>query len=516
MSTAAALKSQTVMSPISWSPQQVDFFDWCQNGVGSCVLVAVAGAGKTTCLIKGSNLLKGTVAIMAYNKKVADEIKDKLVAQGIDRRKVEAGTVHSFGFRVFKKHFKARVSGGKLSQLFDGLGLDQEILKYKDIIVNLVSLAKQRGVGALSDADDTQVWLDIIEHFDVIDEERNPAPASIVIQEARALLKKSNETLDIIDFDDMVYLPVLMNLGGVSFDNIIVDEAQDTNATRRALVKLMLRNGGRGIFVGDPKQAIYGFTGADNDSLDILRREFNAIELPLTVTYRCPKNVVQFARKWVSHITAADTAPEGEVLEINYEQLIPQYLDLLNRNSAVLCRNTKPLVKLFYMLLRNRIPSRIEGRDIAAGLKKLATNWIRIKTIPALEAKLAEFLEKEKVKLLEEKKDLKAEQLEDKVEALLTICDACRAAGGTHVEDVLKHIDDMFEDNVEGVMVLSTIHKSKGREWRTVFWLDRLNLCPSPRAKKEWEFQQELHLCYVAATRAMNKLIEVIAPPKEP
>ena len=67
-------------------------------------------------------------------------------------------------------------------------------------------------------------------------------------------------------------------------------------------------------------------------------------------------------------------------------------------------------------------------------------------------------------------------------------------------------------DNVTGMITLSTIHKSKGREWKRVFWLDRLNTCPSPFAKQAWESQQEVNLQYVAATRSMSELIELSPP----
>lgn len=516
--TSSAVKSAQIIPAVKWSLQQADFLEWCKTGVGSCILVAVAGAGKTTVLLEGSRHLVGKTAIMAFNKRVAEEIKEKLIKLGIDPRKVEAGTVHSFGFRALRKTFpKIKVVGGKLSILFRDMFEDESTeAKFKDLIVSLVSLAKQRAVGALLDADDTQVWEDIINHFDLIDE-RNPAPKSLAIQAARKLLAKSNATADMVDFDDMVYLPLLTDIGfgSIIFDNIIVDEAQDTNSARRALVHGLLRQGGRGIFVGDPKQAIYGFTGADNDSLDILKREFNAIELPLTVTYRCPKQVVTFANQWVDHIIAADSAPEGEVREIEVAELTTTYREQLDKHAAVLCRNTKPLVELFYTLLRARIPARVEGRDIAAGLKKLATNWLSIKTIRALEDKLGEYLEKETAKLKEKKQEYKIEALTDRVGALLTICDQVRRDGGTHIDQVVKALDEMFGDDVQGLVVLSTIHKSKGREWERVFWLNRAGLCPSKHATQAWEMDQEENLQYVAATRAKKTLFDVMVPQKD-
>lgn len=55
-------------------------------------------------------------------------------------------------------------------------------------------------------------------------------------------------------------------------------------------------------------------------------------------------------------------------------------------------------------------------------------------------------------------------------------------------------------------ITLSTIHKSKGLEARRVWWLNS-SRCPAPWAKRPWQQQQEINLCYVAATRAIETLI---------
>lgn len=97
--------------------------------------------------------------------------------------------------------------------------------------------------------------------------------------------------LNPIDFDDMVYLPLVFKLRLFPQDWVLIDEAQDTNPTRRALAARMLKPGGRVIAVGDPRQAIYGFTGADNDALEQIAAQFSCKRMPLTVSYRCPQAV---------------------------------------------------------------------------------------------------------------------------------------------------------------------------------------------------------------------------------
>lgn len=506
----------TTSTITKFSPQQIAFLDWIDKGEGSCVLEAVAGAGKTTTLLEGAKRLtaKGLkVAVMAYNKKIAEEIKDK--TKGWPNLYV--GTVHSFGFSALRYRFKnVKVDAYKVANICDEQGvLDPGVAEYKSVIVDLVSYAKQRALGVVARMENPAEWTDIIEHFDVFadldKEQAKYVPTSEIIKFARKVLSISNTRTDIIDYDDMVYLPLVLRVPFFRNDVVMVDEAQDTNAARRALVRCIVKVGGRVIAVGDRHQAIYGFTGADADSLDLIKQDFNAIELPLTTSYRCPKAVVNYAKRWVSHIEAAATAPEGSVSSIPYEDIFTR--NDLNGASAVLCRNTKPLVELAFSLIRKRIGCKVEGRDIGQGLIKLATKW-KVKDTGKLVERLDAYLEAQKTKFLAKKQETRAQAVEDQVETIKVIIEDCNLQGKHSVECVVSSINAIFADDVKGVLTLSTIHKSKGREWKTVYWLDRVGTLPSPYARQEWQQIQEKNLCYVASTRSQGTLVEVTVPPK--
>jgi DNA helicase II / ATP-dependent DNA helicase PcrA len=489
------------------SAQQAAFLSWCQNGSGSCVLEAVAGAGKTTTLLQAIPLLAGQVAVMAYNKKIADEIAGKLTARGIDWQKAQAGTVHSFGFKALRKALPGvKVEGSKVSDIVDAMKASIPSAIDAKALCKVVSLAKQVGVGISSDARDIAVWAAIIDHHDI---DLGEAELSAFAAAASRALTISNAQRDVVDFDDMVYLPLLMRLRFWQFDVVMVDEAQDTNATRRMLARAMLKPRGRLIAVGDRAQAIYGFTGADNDSLDLIRAEFNAIDLPLTTTYRCPKAVVAFAQQWVSHIEAADSAPQGEVSSMSMEAFMEAPASIPGlQQAAILCRNTKPLVSLAMQLIRRKVACKVEGRDVAEQLKKLVRRW-KVQYSAQLVERLEAYRVREIEKAKASKKDAKIEVINDTVDTILVIVDECNANGQKLVEDVAAQIDALFGDSVSSMLVLSTIHKSKGREWNDVYWLDRAGLCPSKFARLDWQKQQEANLQYVAATRAQKRLIDL-------
>lgn len=502
---------------IAWSEQQAAFLKWCEdpNG-GSCVLIAVAGAGKTTVLLEAGKRILGGVAYMAYNRKIVDETKAKLIKMEVDWRKVLPNTAHGFGLSAYRKlRPNVRVDGEKMNAILDDILQPRNPFEephpmqpHFNGIKQLVSLAKQHLIGILHPLKSFDAWADMADHYDVFDDEDGPVAMEEIVKVCIEALQRSIASMDVVDFDDMIYMPLYHRARFWKYDVVMVDEAQDTNAARRALIRAMLKKGGRVIAVGDPHQAIYGFTGADADSLDLIARDFGCVYLNLTVTFRCPKTVVTFAHQWVKHIVAAPQAPEGAVTATSM-------LDFVKRNdltagSAVLCRVTKPLVSLAFKLIRQRTPCRIEGRDVGKSIQKMMTRW-KVKKLDALEDRLAGYLARETTKLLAKKQEAKLSQVEDMVETIRVIIDQCQREKKHDVSDAVEYVDQLFGDDVSNVLVLSTIHKSKGREWPNVFWLDRKGTCPSPWARQDWQQQQEKNLCYVAATRAQNQLIELEA-----
>jgi superfamily I DNA/RNA helicase len=100
---------------------------------------------------------------------------------------------------------------------------------------------------------------------------------------------------------------------------------------------------------------------------------------------------------------------------------------------------------------------------------------------------------------------------EDKVQSLLALADVCTTEGRTQVADLVALIGTMFGDTPTGeqpkVLTLSTVHKSKGREWPRVFILRAKEFMPSRWARKDWQKLQEQNLIYVAITRAQRELV---------
>ena len=529
------------MPTIKLSPQQLTIMDFVDNGEGSALIIAVAGAGKTTTLIEALARMRGSVAFCAYNKRIADEIAEK-VARRTGGKWVRVNTFHAFGLRAWRKHYpNVEVDDKKIFNLVREIEhtdtATQIITKVPqamyEFVDKLVSLVRQAGVGIVCPINKGDAWNELIEHHNLEDilTGRKPWEEDVKIDPeqlagmllegktwALRVLRRSIAMADAkIDFDDMIFMPLYMGVAVEQFDWVLIDEAQDSNVTRRLLAKAMMKPGGRCLAVGDPAQAIYGFTGADSESLDNIKDEFGCIELPLTVSYRCPRAVVNVARRWVSHIEPTGDAPEGrydtwtqEAWELWAEATTREEME----RSVVLCRKNAPLVDIAFDLLRQRIPCHVEGRDIGKAVKDLAKKF-RVRFLSDLVSKLGEYEVKQRAKYLAKGRDAQADALTDRCETLRALCNGLIGEGRNDMRDLEETIDAMFADGKKSGITLSSIHKSKGREWSTVYWLGRARWQPSPFARQSWQLEQERNLMYVAATRAQEALIEVVVPEKE-
>lgn len=507
------------------SPQQAAVAEWVKNGSGHLNLVARAGCGKTSTLLWIAPMLQGCSIFLAYNKAIAEEIKLKLKASGIEWKQCEGSTFHAIGFRAWRKaHPHVVVDDRKVDGIINTMA--QDALQRNDVRMNrilgeggqsikqLVSLAKQQAFG--HEAQGTgEDWAQIINHHDI--DNSTEATQQELIAIAQDIYRRSialNPTT--IDYDDMILAPLVGRCRFWQYDWVMVDEAQDTNPARRALAMCLLKRSGRLIAVGDPRQAIYGFTGADADAMDIIARRLHSTTLPLNVTYRCPRAIVAHANSIVPDITAHESAPEGSVWEIPFiadeGDSFDDLVDGLGAEDAILCRTAKPLVGLAYYLIKRGKGCRVEGREIGKGLIALATRWKRVKGVKALRNKLSAWASTEMAKAISKGNETKAQSIEDRVDTLGVVCDHVGDDGT--VAEVVNQINRLFGDTPPGVslpnvVTLATVHKSKGREWDRVFIIDRAKLMPSRWAKLAWQAHQEQNLIYVAITRAKQTLVEV-------
>jgi len=463
--------------------EQTAIFDCIENTENHLIINAGAGTGKTTTIVEAANRINGQkAAFLAFNKSIATELAERLPTG------VEAKTFHAFGFAAIRAAgVKTRVNNFKLNNIIkELLGADYHIAPLK----KLVSLVK----GSLISPTDRNAILGLIDEYNInfnSDREEN-----IAIQSIPAILTLCKTQTQHIDFDDMIWLPIVNGYPFPKYDVLFVDEAQDFNEVQREMISLCV-NGGRCIIVGDKNQAIYGFRGADSNSIEMFRQRLlktqrEISEFPLSITWRCPKSVVKEANRYVAEFNAPDFAEEGAV--IVDAPFNPQ------RNDMVLCRYNAPLVSAFYDLISQGKSAYVLGRDMTKGLitavqKITKNNQMGVEEFEQLFQKDFAYNYQ---RLFNQNKENQAMALEDKRDCIMIFVKKATTVGG-----IIEEIKRVFDGNDEGEIMLSTVHKAKGLEADNVYILATERM-PHPYGNKE-----ENNICYVAITRAKKNLFYV-------
>jgi len=481
------------MAQITRTPQQTAFTDTAKTG-GSVALRARAGTGKTFSLGDwGTAAKKGGLAT-SFSKSTVIELGKKMPS------KFQAKTMHGIGFQVIRNSGNfLEMTGSKIFDLTK-MYADEHEVKFEDQepIRKLVTLAKTFGIqpdqngpeGLISN--EQYNWEALADQFDI-------EMTAQIYESARDILTISNRAAikdGIIDFDDMLYIPLIYPKHRFPrFTIILADEVQDFNSLQHLMLKRLLLPGGRLIAAGDDRQAIYGFRGALANSYSELVQDFSMEELPLTVSFRCPKAVVYEAQKYVPDIEVAPSAIEGSVT-------YPEFLDLEDVPANVLCRNNAPLIRLALGLLVNGRTVEVAGQDIGKGLINLTK---RITKKNLLSDEFMDRLDKWKERETARHPKRKS-RINDKHSALVALTRHHKDLKGVqnHLKSLYPNPNDRSYRPAE--VQLSTIHRAKGMEWPKVLFLDP-QLIPSKYSKSEAELLQENNLAYVGVTRAQEELV---------
>jgi DNA helicase-2/ATP-dependent DNA helicase PcrA len=499
---------------LTLSPQQAQIMKVCKEENCHLIIEALAGTGKTTTILEALKVLpRGKkVAFVCFNRTIAMELQNRVP------RGVKAATLHSLGGKAVSDHAKKplrdMLDRDKVAKMIPPLASPH----VRSATLRLVSLCKN----TLTEPT-TENLVGLAAEYGIELEDST----KVICGLTRGCLEKSKKDLTTIDFDDMLYLPVVLGLAVEKFDVLFVDESQDLNRVQQELVMMA---GSRIVLVGDKRQAIYRFRGADAHSMDNMRIMLEGTDrevkvLPLTVTRRCPPTVVDLAQSivpnfecvpelWQPYLAwkqehAKDETPAEPPME--FGEVVHMSRLEFRRSHMVLCRTNAPLVSAAYGLIADNVPVKIQGREVGADLAKLIKRLAAPHdTVVELTTKLNEWREKETLRLGAD--PTKAISNEAKLQVLADKCDCIDALcqGMETVQQVLDRIQLIFAD-IDGstdktkFVLLSSVHRAKGLESHIVHIIEP-GLMPHPMATTDEEIQQEYNLKYVAYTRAIQEL----------
>lgn len=496
-----------------WSDEQQAIGHEFEHGTGNFVVYAFAGTGKTTTIEYGVlRAPESDILVTTFTNKMTRELKDRFADS-----QVIVQSLHALGRQdVVRTWKRAQVNEDRARTLTNAVCPPKVVDSARRIISRIHTKGRELKPYASCGADLINIALmEDLTHPEV--------DIDTLCDYAYKAMEAALEPGVMIDFADMLYLPIRLGLVRPRYDLVVVDEAQDMSEVQLELALAALRPGGRFVAVGDEKQAIFGWRGADVQALSRLKGELDAKAFTLSTSYRCGTEIIKAAQTLVPGIQAAPNAHAGKVLFAHPSEIF----DIVEPGNFILSRTNAPLVRTAMSLLRRNRRTKIEGRDIGkqlTSLVKRAAKWGSITSVEQMLANLEDWAAREIRRA--EKADVPArvEMVMDQMATISTL-----AEGAEDVDEVESRIDYLFDDEVgDDYIICSTVHRAKGLEADRVLVL-RDTLSPPVRCecghrhrhgvvpchkcdctqyvRDEQAAQEELNIIYVAITRAKDELV---------
>ena len=311
---------------------------------------AGAGTGKTEVLInkilhiiETENVSLGNFGIITFTNKAAEELKSRLsqiiYAQWSEYEEDEdlfirnqaelvsmtdINTIHGFCEKLLRDYgmhtgiptnFKIKSFRREMTAILHDVvnknydsGLLKDILEYKVIRLLDALMTNNSNHGIVLDRA-------------VADQCLKNSSADVLWQsfkklflemylEAQELIEKQKKEENVLTPNDLISKTVeLLEIDYVAkkvaeqYKYIFIDEFQDTNKDQFNLVNILITHGVKIFLVGDDKQSIYGFRGADvENSMEMhsiikLMQEKNAEEIYMNENFRADKSLIETVNK---------------------------------------------------------------------------------------------------------------------------------------------------------------------------------------------------------------------------
>lgn len=487
---------------------------------GPLAIIAAAGSGKTTVLTRriAHRVATGSadprhVIALTFTREAAAQLRRRVRALDV-REPIEAGTFHSVALRLLRD--RALAANQQAPQVAN----DRHRL-VAEAIRTVGSRVTPSGLAA--DLDWARARLVAPADYELAtrrSRRKSSTPPSQFVQlvEAYELAKRRR---GVMDFDDLLIRtldairddPTFAEIVRWRFRHLFVDEAQDLNPLQHALLEAW-RDGRPDLcLVGDPRQAIYGWNGADPTTLLDVERSYPGVTIVrLTSNYRCTPQVVRAGAAALGSAPGADddttsARPDGTAVRIAlFDRAEAEATAVAKavrrigatrpwREIAVLARTNDQLVALEGALTRHGVPvGRAAGRSpleralreaLGCRNRELLASWV------------------ERVFADDDADPVRA-RVADEADRFL----ASTEPGGLRAWIEARNPFDDLDTDDEGSVALVTFHAAKGREWSYVFVTGvEEGLVPHASAITAPQRSEEARLLYVALTRAGDELV---------
>lgn len=431
---------------------------------------ATAGSGKTTTAIAIPHYLKLDNPIILNNHKIASRLN--LLKDSIGKYKIDKWKYHNIlGDLENNKSYLAEFYD-YLSQQFEE---DDEFqlpnpFQIKTGMIKGIDLLRSR----LCDLDNIEECYETLTKYEIDVEgyAYTCTPWICKIIKETLINDFNNDDIVLIDFTDMLYYSVIgyQTKGiksDISFDYIIVDEAQDTSPLDLALYHIVSNKDTKYIFFGQTEQTIYGFRGIEVTNYKQIIQQYSCEEFYLPISYRNPKCINELSKKYCDYHDIYQNNGDGNLRILEYDDI----WNYIKENDTILCAYNAPIIALALKGLEKNFFIEIKNHDL---LDDLVSIIKRISKHPKYSySEFLFFLEEyfyRKIQIAKKyyPKGLQADILQDKWNCLI-FCYKTFAFCVNCVE-LVAEITQLFEQ--KGKVKAMSIHASKGMEFETIFILD--------------------------------------------
>ena len=340
--------------------------------MGHNLIIASAGTGKTSTIVAriahllNSGIKADKILLLTFTNKAASEMIERLSRYFDDRviSQITAGTFHSVSNSLLKSLNKGVIlkQPSELKTLLKSITDRRQFHRISDTkgysgaylydIYSLFCNSCVNGedfIGWFSlnypdQAEFAEIYDDILQEFEETKMQFNYADFNDLLIKMRNELKKGAR---------------------IYFDEILVDEYQDTNSLQGSLIDAFNT---KSLFcVGDFDQSIYAFNGANIEIIGSFKqRYFDANIFSLNINYRSSAKILALANKVIAnnprlYPKSLEVSREGEFKSpvlLTYDELFSQYSSV-----AQLIANSKYNKNDIAIIFRNN--SSADGLEVA-------------------------------------------------------------------------------------------------------------------------------------------------------
>ncbi|WP_381805331.1 UvrD-helicase domain-containing protein [Streptomyces niveus] len=437
-------------------------------------LVAGAGTGKTSTLVMMGAATRRRGMYIAFNRPIAQEAKARFGGN------VHCSTSHGLAYRALGSRFKARLDASQHMPLWRTaqlLGIDRDLaVGGRRLKTTTLAHLVMEMVRHFCYSTEDQVAARHLGTINGLDDHGQQYVARTLLARARWAWDDICSPNGTLPFKHDHYLKMwALTRPRLRADYILLDEAQDTNPV---LEEIFLAQDVQRVCVGDPAQQIYEWRHAKD-----IMSGFPGMRMELTQSFRFGPAIAQVANHWLRASTS--------VMQLTGHAAEPSRLAEVKVPDAVLCRGNADALAEVLAFLDQDVPVALVGGgkpllniakaaiDLRAGRRTshhdlaLFSSW----------GEVQEYAEQDSAAA-----DLKA------------IVELVDTYGPQQIIRTVQRLSDEAQARV----VVSTVHKAKGREWNRV----RIGpgFTPPDDGSPRTVHPAAARLIYVAVTRARTQL----------